>query len=225
MGAVVPDRLLKRLEVHEGVRTEPRVPQQGGGVIERHRHDPVLDRPLAVLPADLEIGPDEAHRGDPPQTDKDLRAYELDLMLQPRAAGGDLLLRGVTILRRTAFDGIGDINIRFPVEIHRGEVFIEQLPPAADERLTLKVFILAGSFADEEDPRFLRTDAENDVVARFAKLTFFAAEAFLPQRFPVFGHLKPSPYRFSENPRHPDVSAPPIHRDYSIFLFVFHLFS
>ena len=70
----------------------------------------LLDGPLTVLPADLEVLADILHGGDAAQADDDLRADQGDLLLQPGAAGGLLLRELVPVFRRAALDHVGDVD-------------------------------------------------------------------------------------------------------------------
>lgn len=72
------------------------------------------------------------------------------LIFQPVDAGVLLLGQRVAVLGRPALDDVGDVDIPFPVEVDGLEHFIEQLAAAADEGLSLEVFVLAGALADEQ---------------------------------------------------------------------------
>ena len=89
------------------------------------------------------------------QADQHARLHGLELGVQPRAAGGDLL--GVRLLVDAALalgrplevlDDIGDVDLR-AVDARRFECLVEHAAGGADEGKALLVLLVAGLLADE----------------------------------------------------------------------------
>ena len=74
---------------------------------------------------------------------------------QPDVARGDLVRERVAVLRGPVPDDVGDEHLA-PVEPDAGEQLVEELARGADERPALHVLVVAGSLAEEEDPRLAR---------------------------------------------------------------------
>src|SRR6266550_5501807 len=72
--------------------------------------------------------------------------------VQPHVARGDLLGQGVAVLRRAVPHDVGDEHLA-PVETDVRQELVEELPGRSDERPPLKVLVVSGGFAEEEDPR------------------------------------------------------------------------
>lgn len=64
-----------------------RVPQQSGGMIHGKIAHAVPLEPLAMLPRDAEIRPDEPHGRNAPEADDDARLQQPELPLEPAKAG------------------------------------------------------------------------------------------------------------------------------------------
>ena len=86
----------------------------------------------------------------------------LDLAEEERLAGGDFVGLGVPVLRRTALDDVGDVDV-FAREADRLDHLRQQLAGAPDERDPLDVFIAARRLADEHEPRVRIADAKDDL--------------------------------------------------------------
>lgn len=97
----------------------------------------------------------------------------LDLFPEIRQTGIDLVRLGVSVLRRAAFDHIGDIDV-FALQADAAQEIRKQFPGRANEGPVLKVFILAGRLADEHDLGIGVAFAEHDMCARLAQPTFTA---------------------------------------------------
>src|ERR1041384_466436 len=94
---------------------------------------------LCALERDAELRADHCLRGGRSETDDGARFYDVDLGLQPRAAGADL--RGVRLLVDATFparlpfemlDDVSDVDGR-PIDAGLGERFVEESPGGADE--------------------------------------------------------------------------------------------
>ena len=72
--------------------------------------------------------------------------------VQPHVARGDLLGQGVAVLRRPVPHDVGDEHLA-PVETDVRQELVEELPGRSDERPSLKILVVSGGFAEEEDPR------------------------------------------------------------------------
>ena len=130
---------------------------------------------------------DERSRGDAAQADDNRRIDERDLPPQPFAAAFLLHELRVAVVRRAAFDNVGDIDLR-PVEIDHFEHIVEQFAGRADKRLALQVFLFAGAFADEHDACVLGTVAEYEMVPRLTKAAAPALRTLLLEFCPGFVH-------------------------------------
>ncbi len=78
---------------------------------------------------------------------------------------------------RAALHNVRDIDLR-AIEIDHFEHIVQKLSGAANKGFALQVLLLAGAFADKKDLCLRVTDAENDVLARFGKRAFPAAQTF-----------------------------------------------
>src|ERR1700687_4299461 len=100
----------------------------------------------------------------------DLGAHHENLPHQERTAGIALVTLRSPILRRTALHHIADVNV-FATNAHGSDHVVEQLSGAADERLSLRIFIRARTLAYEHDSRVRITHPEDDVGASLAQHT------------------------------------------------------
>ena len=101
----------QREQIGKGLRAFAGIPQQSGGMVDRHIAYAVTMNPLTVLPGDPEIGIDQPHGGNTTQTDDDLRLQQRQLLLQKANTGILLLRHGIPVLRRTAFDDVADVAV------------------------------------------------------------------------------------------------------------------
>ena len=128
----------------------------------------------------------------PPQN----RAPEMDevaacmpyLRAQVRHARRNLVHLRRAVLRRAAFDDVGDIDF-LARKADGGDHFIQQLTCAADERTARQVFVATGAFTDEHQPRVRVAFAGHGVGARGAKPAFLAIRDFFRQGRPGNQHL------------------------------------
>ena len=142
-----------------------------------HPHALLLDE-CAVLSGDAQVGLYQPHAGDPAEGDDDLGADDARLLAQISDAALLLVLLRIAVLRRTAFDDVGDVDVFAAVEVDGVQQLVEELTGSADEGLALYILLLAGTFADEHDASLGIADAENNVFALFAQATGCAAHAF-----------------------------------------------
>ena len=191
-------KILKRL------RLVVRIAKQGSGVKCSHHENPVLFNKLAMLLRYLEIGTDKPLSGNSTDTNYNFRAHKPDLLSKPRDASALLLRLGITIVRRSAFNHVGDVNILSPVQPDCVKVFIEKLTAPADKRFTLEILLLTRTFADEENLCFFISDAENKIGSRSSKLTFVAVAAVCFQLIPIVIHRR--------TPLHLFLSGAQVHR-------------
>lgn len=129
----------------------------------------------------------ERSRGDAAQADDDRRIDECDLPPQPFAAAFLLHKLRVTVVRRAAFDNVGDVNL-CSVEIDHFEHIVEQLSGWADKRQALQILLLAGALADEHDACILGAVAEDEMVPRLAEAAAPALRTRLLEFCPGFVH-------------------------------------
>jgi hypothetical protein len=101
------------------------------------------------------------------------RPDHVNLAEKKRRAGRDFILFRKAIFRRAAFHHVADVNI-FAAQAHGFDHLREQFSCTADERLAFDIFVVAGTFAHEDQFRFHAADAENNMGAGFVQ---FAARA------------------------------------------------
>ena len=157
-----------------------------------------------MLLRNLEIGTDKPLSGNSTDTDYNFRAHKPDLLSKPRDASALLLRLRIAIVRRSAFNHVGDVNILSPVQPDCVKVFIEKLTAPADKRFTLEILLLARTFADEENLCFFISDAKNKIGSRNSKLTFVAVAAVCFQLIPIVIHRR--------TPLHLFLSGAQVHR-------------
>ena len=117
-----------------------------------------------MLPGDFEIRLDETHGGDPPQTDDDLWTDEGHLVAKVVNTGVLLRIQRVPVLRRTAFDDVGDVHVFLPAQIDELQHLVQQLAAPPHKGLTLEVLIFAGALSNEHDLRVPDAHAEYHMV-------------------------------------------------------------
>lgn len=82
--------------------------------------------------ADFEFGQEIVH-GEAAQGGNHCRLNNLDLPIQPRRVGGNLLGQGVAIARRTIFNNVGNID-RLARQVNWGQKLIKQAAGRAAKR-------------------------------------------------------------------------------------------
>ena len=142
-------------------------PQEVGRV-DRNPQVPrlALDR-LPAHPPDGDGAPHQRGRGRRPERNRQARAHEGDLLVEPPAAGFDLARVGLLMQSALAarlvlevLDRVGDVDLR-PVDAGRFERLIENLPCRADERAPGEILPVAWLLADEHHLRRSRAFAEH----------------------------------------------------------------
>ena len=107
-----------------------------------------------------------------------------------------ILPLGSSIAGRTAFDDISDVNV-LAANAHGLDHVIGQLAGTADERLTLQIFVSAGSLADEHEFRARIAHPEYDLLC----LPAYAEDSGCNRRCPHESAEELTGWQFSI-PRH-----------------------
>ena len=144
-------------------------------------------KPLAMLPGDAEVLPNQAHGGDAAQTDDDLGVHQGDLPGQPGVAGLLLHIQRVPVPGRAALDDVGNIHL-LPVQVNHFQHIVQQFSCRAHKRDALQIFLLPGPLADEHDFRLLIAHAENQLVPGLRQGAAPAAGAVPLQALPSVHH-------------------------------------
>jgi len=116
-----------------------------------------------------------------PEGHDHLRLDQLDLAAEVRTAGVELVGLGIAVLRRTALDDVGDVDV-IARQLHRLDDVGEQLSGAADKRFALQVLVASGRLADEHQISVRIAGAPDDLRARSGKPTFLAGAGFDAER-------------------------------------------
>ena len=185
MLADLPDLGLDALQIVEGLRLAPGIPEEGGGVVQGGHPHPVFLEPLPVLPGDLEVLLDELHGGDAPQTDDDLGPQQRHLVAEIVDAGVLLGVQGVPVLGRAALDDVADVHVLLPAQPDEGEHLIQQLPRLAHKGDALLVLVLPGALPHHHDLRVVRACPEHHMGAGVRQGAPLAVPARLLQLFPA----------------------------------------
>ena len=133
--------------------------------------------PLAVLPGDAVILPDQPFGGDPAQADDDLRLHQSHLVAQVTDAGILLCFQGIPVPGRSALDDVGNIAVMPPGQIDDPQHIVQQLSCRPHKGLPLQVLLLTGALPHEHHIRPGITLAEDHIVPPFAQTTFGASLA------------------------------------------------
>ena len=150
---------------------------------QRHHQRAVAVKELAVLLRNFEVRLDQLHGADAPQTHDDLGLHQPHLRPQIAPAGVLLRVQRVPVLRRTALDGVGDIDI-LPVQADHGQHVVQQLARPAYEGLALGILVGAGRFADEQHLGVGVAYAEHHLRAGLPQLAGLTFQARLSQFLP-----------------------------------------
>ena len=117
---------------------------------------------------------DEILQRDRAEQQNRFRAHQLDLAAQIRETGFDFVRHGRAVDFSLALHDVDNEQVAVGVEADAGHDLVEQFARAADERLPPGIFIVAGSFADDQDFRVGIAAVDDDVIARLAAWTFLA---------------------------------------------------
>src|SRR5438094_2030286 len=112
-----------------------------------------------------------------PQAAHDLRTNGRKLLSQEWIARSHFVGLGVPILRGPAFQNVANVDI-LALEVDGFDDLRQELAGAAHEGQSLLVFVVTGSFADEDEFRIGVTRAENDVCTGWSELTALAVADF-----------------------------------------------
>src|SRR5438445_7484322 len=146
----------ERREVRNKRVAQGRLMQRGGGVIDGEDHQTIGRSPRPSVDARDRLTGEELPHRVAAEGDDDPWPQDLEMPAQPDVAGGDLLGKRVAVLGRAVSDDVGDEDLA-TIEADAGEELVQELAGRADERLPLKVLVVAGGFAEEEDPGLRRT--------------------------------------------------------------------
>ena len=131
-----------------------------------------------MLLRDLEVGFDHLHGADAAEAHDDLGIHQLQLLLQIRGAGFLLRVQRVTVLRRAALDGVGDVDA-VAAETDHGQHVVQQLTCLAHKGFAQRILPLAGSFAHEQNLGVGIAHAEHHVGAALAQAAAAAVQTLL----------------------------------------------
>ena len=152
-----------------------------------HNAAAVPVKPLAMLPGDAEVLPDQGHGGDAAQAHDNFGVYQGDLPVQPGAAGLLLHIQRVPVPGRAALDDVGNIHL-LPVQVNHFQHIVQQFSRRTHKGDALQVLLLTGAFPDQHDLRLRIAHAENQVVPGFPQRAAPAAGAVTLQAFPSIHH-------------------------------------
>ena len=117
-GTNLVDLFLQLFEILKGIGTAAGIAQDCGGVEHCHHVDAAAFEPLSVFFGDLEVFFDDFCGSNTPQTDNDFWPDQGDLISEITDAGVLLCVQRIAVLRWTAFDDVGDINVAFAAQIN-----------------------------------------------------------------------------------------------------------
>ena len=114
-------------------------------------------------------GAEQPLRGEAAERHTDGRTDQVELELQVRTAGIDLVRLGITVAGRAALHDVGDVHRVSPDAQLLPHQLVEELAAAADERQTLFVLLRTGTLTDEHERRLIRSRPEHHVGAALAQ--------------------------------------------------------
>ncbi len=115
-------------------------------------------------------------------------AISVELLLQPRPAGLDLLGTGVPVVGRAALDHVGDVEAVAGQAHLLQHQLVEELAGAAHEGLPEAVLLRAGALAHEEQVGVGVADPEDDLRAGLGQAATHAGGGFGRDHLEVGGH-------------------------------------
>src|SRR5262249_40096937 len=107
------------------------------------------------------------------ETTNDLRANGGKLLPEKWIAGTNLVWFRIAVIRRAALQNIANVNV-FALKVDRLDDLREQLAGAHDEGQALLIFVVSGSFTNEDELGFGISGTENDVCASSCKFASLA---------------------------------------------------
>lgn len=117
-------------------------------MIGRQDHRPASLPPPAAVARDPHIRVVKVPGGHSPQADENARPDQRKLPPQVRQAGLSLVVGGIAVAGRAAFDNVGDVQL-VPRHADGGKHAVEQLAGRPDKRPALKVLLAARTLANE----------------------------------------------------------------------------
>jgi hypothetical protein len=143
------------------------------GVIRGHKFVASEIEPLAAELGDATIGLEQSLCGARTEANDNFGRDGIELAEEEGRASGDLIFLGQAIFRRPAFYDVADVDV-LAAESHGFDHLVQKFSGAADKGQPLRVFIGAGTFANENELGFGMAVGEDDVFSRFVE---FAAGA------------------------------------------------
>jgi hypothetical protein len=173
------EALREEIKVFERLRFPCLVAKDERGVIGGKHRNALHLPPLPPDARDLLAGPEQVLQGDGAQRADRFGPNRPDLPLEVRQAGRGFLRKGGPVPRRTALDDVGDVDA-LARKAEACDPLVEPPPGGPHERLSLPVFLLPGSLADEHQPGAGVAHPENNGPAPVAQRAAPARKEFLP---------------------------------------------
>ena len=153
-----------------------RVPEQCCRVVSSHQKHAIPLNEFPVLFGHFEVRVNEFLGGNASHAHDNLRADKAHLFPEPLQTGILLVRLWVTVLWRTAFHHVGNVDILVSGEANRLQHFVQELAGAAHKRLALQVLVFTWALPNEHDIGLRITNAKHQVVTglpQSALLTLF----------------------------------------------------
>src|SRR5215469_12170800 len=163
----------RKLEILPRLALVRRGSQKVGGMIRNdERHMQLAEgvyRP--TQPRERCVGSEQVLGGDTPDREHDLGLQQRDLPQQVGQARGDLVRPGIPVVRRTALEDVGNVDIAPAIETDGSQHGVKQLTGGPHERFTAAVFFRARRLADHQPVRARRTHPQHSLRARRVQRT------------------------------------------------------
>ncbi len=127
---------------------------------------------------------------DPPHGQDQPGAHEGNLPHEVGQARCDLVRLRIPVARRTAFEHVGDEDIRLTAQTDRLEHGVQKLPGAAHKGFAATILLGAGGLANDEPVRLWIANAEHALRAARVERTLGTDGDFGPQLVPLGGQLR-----------------------------------
>ncbi|HWH76107.1 MAG TPA: hypothetical protein VNT76_02005, partial [Candidatus Binatus sp.] len=151
-----------------------RIAQQVSRVKRRHKLDAVIAMPVTAQLGDRDIAFKQRLHGKFAQANDNFGLDQINLFFEERFTSRHFIRLGITILRRTAFNHIANINVlAFDADTFGNDVG-QQLSSAADEWFTLQIFVAPRAFTDKHQLGIRIADPENQMGSARAKFAALA---------------------------------------------------
>src|SRR5688572_25506214 len=102
------------LDIFPGWPLPRGIPEEGGGVVGDDQRDAMIAMDGPAKLADRELGVQQRLRGEGAERDDDLRADQLELLDEVRAAGDHFLRQRIAVARRPVLEDVADEYILTP---------------------------------------------------------------------------------------------------------------